>query len=56
MPASDYRALKSQVCELQRILGKKTSEAEVLKEALEVAAGPERGLLRSVSLPSSGSR
>jgi putative transposase len=37
MPASDYRALQSQVRELQRLLGKKTLEAEILKEALEHA-------------------
>ena len=32
VPASDYRALQSQVRELQRLLGKKTLEAEILKE------------------------
>jgi hypothetical protein len=46
VPASDYRALQSQVRELQRLLGKKTLEAEILKEAdngsCYVAAG-ERG-------------
>src|SRR5262249_17391604 len=36
---SDYRALQSQVRELQRLLGKKTLEAEILKEALEHATG-----------------
>jgi transposase len=30
VPASDYRALRSQVRELQRLLGKKTLEAEIL--------------------------
>ena len=40
--ASEYRALQSQVRELQRLLGKKTMEAEILKEALEVAAGPKK--------------
>lgn len=35
MPASDYRALQNQVRELHRLLGKKTLEAEILKEALE---------------------
>ena len=39
VPASDYRALQSQVRELQRLLGKKTLEAEILKEAFEHAAG-----------------
>ena len=56
MPASDYRALQNQIRELQRLLGKKTLESEILKEALEVASGPKRGLLRSVSLPQGGSR
>jgi len=55
VPASDYRALQNQVRELHRLLGKKTLEAEVLKEALEVAAGPKKGLLRSLSLPQGGS-
>src|SRR2546427_3057334 len=39
VPASDYRALQSQVRELHRLLGKKTLEAEILKEALEHATG-----------------
>ncbi len=37
VPASDYRALQSQVRELQRLLGKKTLEAEILKDAVEIA-------------------
>src|SRR5262249_31059407 len=37
VPASDYRALQNQVRELHRLLGKKTLEAEILKEALEHA-------------------
>src|SRR6266446_2419617 len=40
--ASDYRALQSQVRELQRLLGKKTLEAEILKEALEHATGSKK--------------
>jgi transposase len=55
VPASDYRALQNQVRELQRLLGKKTLEAEVLREALEVVDSKKR-LLRSVSLPKDGSR
>jgi transposase len=43
------------VRELQRLLGKKTLEAEVLKEALEVVDSKNR-LLRSASLPKDGSR
>ena len=55
VPASDYRALQNQVRELQRLLGKKTLEAEVLREALEVVDSKKR-LLRSVSLPKDGFR
>lgn len=39
VPASEYRALQNQVRELQRLLGKKTMEGEILKEALEIASG-----------------
>ena len=52
VPASDYRALQDQVRELQRLLGKKTLEAEILKEALEAAQG-KKPLLRS-SWPAPG--
>jgi transposase len=54
--ASECRALQNQVRELQRLLGKKTLEAEILKEALEVATGPKKQLLRSLSWPKGGSR
>ena len=37
VPASAYKALADQVRELQRLLGKKTMEAEILKEALDHA-------------------
>jgi len=56
VPASDYRALQAQVKELQRLLGKKTLEAEILKEALEVTAGSKKHLLRSLSLPKASGR
>ena len=46
VPASDYRALQNQVRELHRLLGKKTLEAEILKEALEHATGPKKQLRR----------
>ena len=39
VPASDYRTLQNQVRELHRLLGKKTLQAEILKEALEHATG-----------------
>jgi transposase len=54
--ASEYRALHHQVRELQRLLGKKTLEGEILKEALEVATGSKKHLLRALSLPKDGSR
>lgn len=56
VPASEYRVLQAQVKELQRLLGKKTLEAEILKEALEVTAGSKKHLLRSLSLPKGGGR
>ena len=49
VPASDYRALQNQIRELHRLLGKKSLEAEILKEALEVAVGPKKGILRLLS-------
>ena len=45
VPASEYRALQHQVRELQRLLGKKTLENEVLRDALELAQ-PKTRLLR----------
>ena len=54
--ASEYRTLQNQVRELQRLLGKKTMEAEILKDALEVAAGSKKQMLRSLSWPKDGSR
>ena len=46
LPASEYRALQHQVRELQRLLGKKTLENEVLRDALALAQ-PKKRLLRS---------
>ena len=51
VPASEYRALQNQVKELQRLLGKKTMEGEILKEALEIATGSKKQMLRSLFLP-----
>jgi transposase len=56
VPASDYRALQSQVRELQRLLGKKTLEAEILKEASNMPRGAKKGLRLPPSLPKDGSR
>src|SRR3974390_2738442 len=44
VPATDYRALQSQNRELHRLLGKKTLEAEILKEALEHTTGSKKRL------------
>jgi len=46
--ASEYRALQHQVRELQRLLGKKTLETEILREALDLVQ-PKKRLLRSPS-------
>ena len=48
VPTSEYRALQYQVRELQRLLGKKTLENEILREALDLAQ-PKKRLLRSPS-------
>jgi transposase len=48
--------LQSQVRELQRLLGKKTLEAEILKEALEHATGSKKRLRLAPSPPKDGSR
>jgi transposase len=53
--ASDYRALQGQMRELQRLLGKKTMEAEILREALDMAA-PKKRPLRMLSWPEGGIR
>jgi transposase len=45
--ASEYRALQQQVRELQRLLGKKTLENEILREALDLAQ-PKKRLLRAL--------
>ena len=46
--ASEYRSLQHQVRELQRLLGKKTLENEILREALDLVQ-PKKRLLRSPS-------
>ena len=46
--ASEYRALHHQVRELQRLLGKKTLENEILREALDLVQ-PKKRLLRAPS-------
>jgi transposase len=56
VPASDYRALQEQIRELHRLLGKKTLEAEILREALQHADPKKRLLLRWPLPPRDGSR
>ena len=36
VPASEVKQLKAQIRELERVLGCKTQEAEILKEAVEI--------------------
>ena len=48
------RQLEERVRELERQLGRKTLEAEILREAVSRAAGPKKLLLRSTSLPGDG--
>jgi transposase len=56
VPASHYRSLQNQVRELQRLLGKKTMEAEILKDALDIATDSKKQALRSLSWPKDGTR
>ena len=48
--ASEVKRLKKQVRELERLLGKKTMEVEILKDAIEIAR-EKKLLLRPVLLP-----
>jgi transposase len=54
VPASAFRAQQEQIRQLQRLLGKKTLEVEILREALDVAADSKKRTLRSLSLPKGG--
>jgi transposase len=54
VPASEYKNLQNQVRELQRLLGKKTLETEILKDALEATEHIKKQRLRSLSLPKGG--
>ncbi len=55
VPAAEVRNLRARIRELQRLLGEKTSEAEILEGALELAR-PKTLLSRAPSLPEDGSR
>jgi transposase len=48
VPESEVQQLKAQVRELQRLLGKKTQEAEILRDAIELAR--EKKLLSPAAL------
>jgi transposase len=48
VPASEYRALQSQVRVLQRLLGKKTLENEILRKTLDLAQ-PKTALARTLA-------
>lgn len=56
VPASQYRALENQIRELQRLLGKKTMEVEILKDALDVSSDSKKQTLRLLSWPKGGIR
>jgi len=49
VPASEVKQLKGRVRDLERLLGKKTMEVEILKEAIEIAH--EKKLLLRMPLP-----
>ncbi len=55
VPASRVRELEAKVRELERLLGRKTMEAEILREALEQTR-PKKLALRLPSPPPAGSR
>ena len=56
VPASDYRALQSQVRELHRLLGKKTLETEISQGSARARHGLKKQLRLPPSLPKDGSR
>ncbi len=50
VPASERAAARAEIAKLQRVLGKKTLENEILKEAVEYAA-EKKWIARSPLLP-----
>ena len=50
VPASELAAARAQIAQLQRMLGKKTMEAEILKEAVEIAR-EKKWIARAPLLP-----
>ena len=53
VPASELAAARAEIAKLQRVLGKKTLENEILKEAVEIATA-KKWLARSPLLPGDG--
>jgi transposase len=53
--SSEVRRLEERVRELERLLGRKTMETEILREALAKGQA-KKPTLRSLSLPKGGSR
>src|SRR3954469_2454185 len=54
VPASELRAAHQQIRELQRLLGKKTLENEILREAVERVTAPKKLPSRVTSWPGDG--
>jgi transposase len=55
VPAAELRRLEERVRDLERLLGRKTMENEILKEALDLARA-KKAILLSSSVPPDGSR
>ena len=53
VPASELAAARAQIAQLQRMLGKKTMEAEILREAVELAR-EKKWIARSTLLDKDG--
>jgi len=53
VPASELAAARAEIAKLQRVLGKKTLENEILKEAVEYSVA-KKWLARSPLLPGDG--
>ena len=53
VPASELAAARAEISKLQRVLGKKTLENEILKEAVEYAT-EKKWIARSPLLPGDG--
>jgi transposase len=54
VPESEAKQLRAQVRELQRLLGKKTMETEILREALELSRSKKLFLRSSLLEPGDG--